>query len=48
MKGSGVVKGDLLVSGIVETKQETIEYVHASAEIMADVIYKKNIHCPKL
>lgn len=47
MKGSGVVKGDLLVSGIVETKQETIEYVHASAEIMADVIYKKEYIIPK-
>lgn len=47
MKGSGVVKGDLLVSGIVETKQETIEYVHASAEIMADVIYKKEYTLPK-
>lgn len=41
LRGSGVVRGDLLVSGIVETKQETIEYVHASAEIMADVIYNK-------
>ena len=48
MKGSGVVKGDLLVSGIVETKQETIEYVHASAEIMADVIYKKEYTLPNL
>lgn len=47
MKGSGVVKGDLLVSGIVETKQETIEYVHASAEIMADVIYNKEYILPK-
>lgn len=47
MKGSGVVKGDLLVSGIVESKQETIEYVHASAEIMADVIYKKEYTIPK-
>lgn len=47
MKGSGVVKGDLLVSGIVETKQETIEYVHASAEIMADVIYKKEYTLPR-
>lgn len=47
LKGSGVVKGDLLVSGIVETKQETIEYVHASAEIMADVIYKKEYDFPK-
>lgn len=47
MKGSGVVKGDLLVSGIVETKQETIEYVHASAEIMADVIYKKEYTIPQ-
>ncbi len=46
MKGSGVVKGDLLISGIVETKQETIEYVHASAEIMADVIYKKEYTLP--
>lgn len=47
LKGSGVVKGDLLVSGIVESKQETIEYVHASAEIMADVIYKKEYTLPR-
>lgn len=47
LKGSGVVKGELLVSGIVETKQETIEYVHASAEIMADVIYKREYTLPE-
>lgn len=45
-KGSGVTQGELLVSGIVETKMNTIEYVHASAEIYADVISKLSIKIP--
>lgn len=40
-KGSGVAKGDLLVSGIIETKMNTLQYVRANAEMLADVIYKK-------
>lgn len=37
MKGSGVTRGEVLVSGIVESKLETLKYVHASAEVYADV-----------
>ena len=44
--GSGVTKGDLLVSGIMETKVNTIQYVHASAEVYADVIYQKELKTP--
>lgn len=40
-KGSGVAKGDLLVSGIIETKMNTLQYVRANAEVYADVAYKK-------
>lgn len=40
-KGSGVVKGQLLVSGILETKVETLEYVHSDGEIYADVCTEK-------
>lgn len=47
LKGSGVAKGDLLVSGITETKLETIEYMHASGEIYADVIANKELKLPK-
>ena len=46
LEGSGVKKGDLLVSGIIETKQETIQYVHAQAEVYADVISEKEISIP--
>ncbi len=41
-KGSGVAKGDLLVSGIIETKMNTLQYVRANAEVFADVVYKKD------
>lgn len=44
--GSGVTKGDLLVSGIMETKMNTIQYVHANAEVYADVIYQKELKTP--
>ncbi len=47
LKGSGVVKGDLLVSGITETKMNTIQYVHASAEVFANVISEKELSIPK-
>lgn len=45
--GSGVTKGDLLVSGITETKMNTIQYVHANAEVFADVISKKELSLPQ-
>lgn len=44
--GSGVVKGDLLVSGITQTKMNTIQYVHASADVFADVIFKNELSLP--
>lgn len=49
-KGSGVVKGQLLVSGLDETKQGALKYVRANAEVFADVTeqmqfsYQKNIN----
>ncbi|MCD8025648.1 MAG: sporulation protein YqfD [Clostridiales bacterium] len=46
LKGSGVAKGDLLVSGILETNAETIEYVHAEAVVYADVISEKEFTLP--
>lgn len=46
LKGSGVTKGDLLVSGIMETKMDTIEYVHANAEVYADVNSKNELNIP--
>lgn len=42
-KGSGVTKGDLLVSGIIETKMNTIQYVRADADVYADVAYEKTV-----
>lgn len=46
LKGSGVAKGDLLVSGITQTKMNTIKYVHASADVYADVISDKELSIP--
>lgn len=37
LKGSGVVKGDLLVSGIIEPKEGILEYVHANGVVLANV-----------
>lgn len=42
-KGSGVAKGELLVSGIVETKRDTLLYLHAQAEVFADVKLQKSM-----
>lgn len=47
LKGSGVTKGDLLVSGITETKLDTIQYVRANAEVFADVFDKRKYSVPK-
>ena len=46
LKGSGVVKGDLLVSGIIQTKMNTVQYVRAEAEVYADIISKKELKLP--
>ncbi len=47
LKGSGVAKGDLLVSGIIETKQNTLQYVRANAEVYADVNSVEELSLPK-
>ena len=47
LKGSGVVKGDLLVSGITQTKLNTVQYVRAEAEVYADVFSKKELKIDK-
>lgn len=45
--GSGVTKGDLLVSGTTQTKLETTRYVHAKAEVFADVNSVKELSIAK-
>ena len=45
--GSGVAKGDLLVSGVNLTKQNTVRYVRAKGEVLADVISEKEIKLTK-
>ena len=45
--GSGVAKGDLLVSGVSLTQQNTVRYVRANAEVMADVTAQKDLKIPK-
>ena len=46
-KGSGVAKGDLLVSGVSAAREGTVRYLHAEGEIMADVISEKEFKLPK-
>ena len=46
--GSGVAKGDLLVSGVNLTKQNTVRYVRAKGEVLADVISEKELRLPKI
>lgn len=45
--GSGVAKGDLLVSGVNLTSQNTVRYVRAKGEVLADVISDKELKTPK-
>ncbi len=45
--GSGVAKGELLVSGFNPTKQGGVRYMHADADIYADVISKRELKIPK-
>lgn len=50
MVGSGVTKGDLLVSGVSESHTErldTLTYLRASGEIFADVNYLKELSLQK-
>lgn len=46
-KGSGVIKGEMLVSGVVGSEQNTVRYICADADIFADVNSKKEIYIPK-
>ena len=46
-KGSGVIKGQLLVSGINPTKQGGTRYVRADADIMAEYTEEKSLNLPK-
>ena len=45
--GSGVVRGDILVSGVSPGKQNDVRWVHAEAEVFADVYSKKELSLPK-
>ena len=45
--GSGVKQGDLLISGVGLTKQNTVRYVRAKGEVMADVISDKELKLDK-
>ena len=46
-EGSGVKQGDLLVSGVLPTGQDTIRFVRAEAEVYADVNSKFELKIPK-
>ncbi|HCA04387.1 MAG TPA: hypothetical protein DEO32_00665 [Ruminococcaceae bacterium] len=46
-RGSGVVKGAMLVSGVLATEQNTIRYVCADADIYADVNSVKEFTIPE-
>ena len=45
-EGSGVVKGDLLVSGVKMSKLDTPQFVHAEAEVYADVYSERELKIP--
>lgn len=50
LKGSGVTKGDLLVSGVAESNSDrvdTLTYLRANGEIFADVNSKLELNIPK-
>ena len=46
-EGSGVKQGDLLVSGVLPTGQDSIRFVRAEAEVYADVNSKLELKIPK-
>ena len=46
-EGSGVKQGDLLVSGVLPTGQDSIRFVRAEAEVYADVNSKLELRIPK-
>lgn len=45
--GSGVAKGDLLVSGMNISKLDTVHYVRADADVFADVISQRELKALK-
>lgn len=46
-KGSGVVNGQVLVSGIYETKQGDMRYLRANAKVFADITEQRTLSIPK-
>lgn len=46
-KGSGVVNGQILVSGLDETKQGDMRYLRADAKVFADVSEQRTLSIPK-
>ena len=46
-EGSGVAAGELIVSGFNPTKQGGVRYMHADADIYADVISNRELKIPK-
>ncbi|MBR1482689.1 MAG: sporulation protein YqfD [Ruminococcus sp.] len=46
-EGSGVAKGELLISGLNPTKQGGVRYMHADADVYADVISHRELKIPK-
>ena len=46
-KGSGVVKGQLLVSGVNPTRQGGMRFVRADADIMAEYTEQKSLELPR-
>ena len=46
-KGSGVVNGQILVSGLDETKQGDMRYLRANAKVYADITEKQTLSIPK-
>lgn len=46
-KGSGVVNGQVLVSGLDETKQGDMRYLRANAKVFADVTEQRTFSIPK-
>ena len=46
-KGSGVVNGQILVSGLDETKQGDMRYLRANAKIYADITEQQTLSIPK-
>lgn len=46
-KGSGVVNGQVLVSGLDETKQGDMRYLRANAKVFADITEQQTLSIPK-